>query len=233
MTNKKLGANRASTSSPVVADHHEVVPLPGQDGRVRRVITRSGRRHRIKFPSKKLGRMVHCESLVEEAAARHFEYDPGIDFYQEQPTVIHYYLDDGSVRKYCPDFMLRRRDGSQVFIEVKTQKSLMDAKLVEKLAAIALRMNELDIEFKIWTDEDIYKEPRDSNVKRIHEALRTKGVNPRFTPNIDLEKGLTVTFSALREHLGSDSLIFMHYVAGHIDIDLNEPITDKTLIYIL
>ncbi len=233
MTNKKLGANRASTSSPVVADHHEVVSLPGQDGRVRRVITRSGRRHRIKFPSKKLGRMVHCESPVEAAAARHLEYDPEVDFYQEQPTVIHYYLQDGTARKYYPDFMLRRRDGSQVFIEVKTEGSLRSRELVNKLTAISLRMVELGIEFQIWTDNHIYREPKNSNVMRIHKALRTKGVNPRFVPNIDLEKGLTATFSALREHLGSDGQIFMHYVAGHIDIDLNEPITDKTLIYIL
>ena len=232
MTDKNLSANKALTRSKAAAVDIDATPLPGQDGRVRRVITRRGKKKRIKFPSKKLGRMVHCESPVEEAAARHLEYDPEIDFYQEQPTVIHYYLPDGTVRKYYPDFMLRRRDGSQVFIEVKTEKSLRSQKLVNKLAAISLRMVELGIEFKIWTDEYICKEPKNSNVMRIHEALRTKGVNARFTSKPDLRKGMTFTFDSLLARLGNESQIFMHYVAGHIDIDLNAPITDKTLVHI-
>jgi len=95
-----------------------------KDGRVRTVITRRGRRLRAKFPSRKLGRYVHAESLLERDALYHIEYSPSVVNYQEQPVVIHYYDECGKPRRYFADFLVKFADGSEEFIEVKSLREL-------------------------------------------------------------------------------------------------------------
>lgn len=205
---------------------------PKKDGRMRTVITRRGKNFRVKFPSRKLGRMVHCESLVEKDAVLHIEYDPDICFYQEQPAEILYYQEDGAVKKYYPDFLIRRQDGSQLFIEVKKEKELAKPDLIKKLAAIAVSMERQGHEFKIWTERLINKEPRSSNIKRIHAAVRVKNITVEATPKLNYARGAAVKFVELLETLGDESKVFMHYMAGNIHIDLDEVIVDETLVKI-
>lgn len=56
----------------------------------RRVITRSGRHFRGRYPSRKLGRMVAFESLIERDVILLLEFSRGVLSYQEQPTRIAY-----------------------------------------------------------------------------------------------------------------------------------------------
>lgn len=58
-----------------------------------------------KFPSRKTGRMVHHEGLLELDAIYHFENSPLISAYTEQPETIQY-PDDNRLRRYTPDFEL-------------------------------------------------------------------------------------------------------------------------------
>lgn len=54
-----------------------------EDMRVRHVMTRSGRNYRSYYPSKKLSRMVHCESILERKAAQFVMIPSDIDKYRD------------------------------------------------------------------------------------------------------------------------------------------------------
>lgn len=95
-----------------------------KDQKVRKVVTRSGRGFRGKFPSKKLNRMVEFESLHECNAIKMFEGSAIILSYQEQPVLIHYYDINHIPRKYYPDFSLRLKDGVKAHVEVKPSNIL-------------------------------------------------------------------------------------------------------------
>jgi hypothetical protein len=203
------------------------------DGRVRRVVTRSGRGHRGKFPSLKLARLVHWESLIERDAILVTEYDPSVLRYQEQPSVETYYDKEGKVRRYTPDLMIERHDGITI-AEVKPAKKLRSLPLRAKLAAIALRMQERNQPFRILTEVEIRREPRFSNAARIHDALRSLYSLDRSSLEKIPEylKG-EQRFGALVEALGSERLVFRHYMAGNLNIDLDQPICDAAVVAVL
>ena len=66
---------------------------------VRTVVTRSGKRFRGYFPSRKLRRMVGWESILERDAIAVLEYLPTVLHYEEQPSEETYYLEDGTTRR--------------------------------------------------------------------------------------------------------------------------------------
>ena len=203
------------------------------DGRVRRIVTRSGRGYRGKFPSMKLGRLVHWESLIERDAILITEYDPSVLTYQEQPCVETYYDKEGRVRRYTPDLLIERQDGITI-AEVKPAKKLKSLPLRDKLEAIALRMQERNQPFRILTEVEIRREPRFSNIARIHEVLRSLYSLDRSTLE-KIPEGLKGEhqFGALVEALGSERLVFRHYMAGNLKIDLDQSICDATVVVVL
>lgn len=82
----------------------------------RKVLTRSGRRVRYLYPSKKNRAQVQCESRLEFDAAMHFEFSTNIKRYREQPVRVTYRDREGEVRIYFPDFELTMTDGTIVHI---------------------------------------------------------------------------------------------------------------------
>lgn len=104
-------------------------------GRARKVITRSGRKFRGKFPSRKLGRMVHFESLLERDAIAILEAAADIASYQEQPRRVEY--SDGEViREYFPDFQAVAVTGEVVDVEVKSSAQFHRNAIKKKFSAI-------------------------------------------------------------------------------------------------
>ena len=90
---------------------------------VRKVMTRSGRNYRSYFPSKKLNRMVHCESILERKAVHLFENSNLVVSFQEQPIQI-WYAEEEKIKTYFPDFLLRL-EKSEGLIEVKPSSCLL------------------------------------------------------------------------------------------------------------
>lgn len=203
------------------------------DGRARSIVTRSGRGYRGKFPSLKLGRLVHWESLLERDAILQTEYDPSVLTYQEQPCVVTYYDAEGTVRRYTPDLRIERQTGVTI-VEVKPKRKLSQPSLRGKLEAIALRMQEREQAFQILTEIDIRHEPRYSNLVRIHDALRNLNSVDR-SPLAELPHYLTgeYRFDDLVKALGSERVVFRHFLAGSLHIDINRAITGATLVRVL
>lgn len=138
--------------------------------RARKIIAPTGGIIRGKFPSRKNGRMVHYEGLLERDAILLFEMSPNIVRYREQPSSIRY--PDGSrLRKYTPDFELCLITGEVVLIEIKPAKNLLKEDVNHSLSCIHLFFQRNDQAFQVITDESIRQEPRLANLRWIHKRL--------------------------------------------------------------
>jgi hypothetical protein len=220
-------------ASPQLDSNEHTGGRPVIDGRVRRIVTRSGRGFRGKFPSLKLGRFVHWESILERDAILMTEYDPSVLSYQEQPCVVTYYDAQGTVRTYTPDLRIERESG-ETFAEVKPSRKLAKPDLRAKLEAIALRMKERKQPFRILTELEIRREPRYSNAARIHDALRSlNSVDRSKLKAIPKSLKGEQRFGDLVKALGSERQVFRHFVAGNVEIDLDQPISDASLVLVL
>lgn len=147
-------------------------PMGDTHSRARQVISPSGGIVRGKFPSRKNGRMVHHEGLLELEAIYLFETSPLIVRYREQPATIHY-PDGARLRRYTPDFELVLASGLVVLIEVKPVRSLQDEEVRHKLDRVAEHMQRSTTPFIVLTDATIRQEPRLSSLRWIyHRAAR-------------------------------------------------------------
>ncbi|MEI8572875.1 transposase [Methylomonas sp. LW13] len=200
--------------------------------RARNVITPSGGIVRGKFPSRKNGRMVHHEGLLELEAIYLFEASPNIVRYREQPVTLHY-PDGAKLRRYTPDFELVLTTGEIVLIEVKPVSSLGHDDVQHKLNCVAEHMRRSKMPFVILTDEVIRQEPRLSNLRWV---LRQA---PRIRPSAD---AMTVAINKLRDclpaslaevtALTTDSSVDLYclLLAGSLRCSLDQPISDDTRI---
>lgn len=116
-------------------------------------------------PSRKNGRVVQYESILERDYIQLIEADPGVESYTEQPTAMRW--DDGD-RHYETtfDFEVKRIDGSKYLAEVKplakVQKYGLDD-LYGHARAHAKKNKYSDLE--LWTEREIRAMPRLANAE--------------------------------------------------------------------
>jgi hypothetical protein len=193
--------------------------------RVRKVVTRSGKKFRGKFPSEKLGRMVHWESLLEHDAILHLECHPLVVSYQEQASVEIYYDANGIAHKYVTDLRAVLVHGTELYREVKPRGKLHKPEISRKLGAVALRFEERGLDFRVWTEEVIRREPLFSNLKTLCGG--TKAV-PAREAVAGLEKlkqtGSDWSFNEVVCELGSARLALSLLRTGHLHADLESKV---------
>ena len=150
------------------------VPVGDSHQRARQVISPSGGIMRGKFPSRKNGRMVHHEGLLELDAIYLLEASPQVAGYREQPITITY-PDGDRVRKYTPDLEVELVSGERIWIEVKPSVFLGKEEVRHKLECVASHLKRSGQAFVILTDEVLRMEPRQANVRTIcHRAMRVR-----------------------------------------------------------
>jgi hypothetical protein len=201
--------------------------------RARKVVTRSGKRIRGKFPSTKLGRMVHWESLYERDAILHLEYHPLVVSYQEQPSVEIYYDPVGESHKYFPDFSALLSHGKELCFEVKPERFLKKRDVREKLDSVAMRFEELGRHFRVLTEKDIRREPLLTNLKAIH--VSAKKVSHRETVlqlANSVAAGPTWSFRDLVMQLGSVQSVLRLIRADHLRADLEAALTYESPVWL-
>src|SRR5438034_4136603 len=89
-----------------------------------RRIHNAGRRINVcKFPSQKNGRNVWTESIIELCFAIISERDRNVISYTTQTARIHYEL-DGKRRYYTADYLVYRRVGRPLIVEIKYQRQV-------------------------------------------------------------------------------------------------------------
>jgi hypothetical protein len=201
--------------------------------RVRKVVTRSGKRFRGKFPSLKLNRMVHWESMMERDAILHFEYHPLVLSYQEQPSIEIYYDKAGEQHRYFPDFKLTFLEGEDLYVEVKPARLLVTTAVRDKLQAVAKRFEEQGRRFRVMTEDDIRRQPLLANLQRIHSTSKRAA---QKIPDSQLAKTLSGGPNWKLATL-STQLLGVHNVlrlvqSNYLRIDLEKQLTDDSDVWI-
>ncbi|MGV8991613.1 MAG: TnsA endonuclease N-terminal domain-containing protein [Thiobacillus sp.] len=209
-----------------------VSPVGDQHSRARTIVRHTGGIVRGKFPSRKNGRMVHHEGLLELEAIYLFEASPRVIRYREQPITIRY-PDGVRLRRYTPDFELVLDTGETVLIEVKPVRSLEEEDVRLKLQKVASFLSRTAQRFVILTGDTLRQEPRLSNLKWVyHQAAR-------IPPSPDLVR---VAVNRCRDQfplsLKSAETLFKEYgvdpysllLAGSLGCSLAQPISPDTQI---
>jgi hypothetical protein len=200
--------------------------------RARKVISPSGGIVRGKFPSRKNGRMVHHEGLLELDAIYLFETSPNIVKYCEQPVTLHY-PDSDRLRRYTPDFELVLATGEIVLVEVKPVSSIEHRDVQHKLDCVTKHMRRSETAFTVLTDQDIRQEPRLSNLRWIyHQCHRIPPSPDAMTVAIDkIRHRLPVSLAAATTLIKTGTVEpYSLLLAGHLRCSLGEPISQETLI---
>lgn len=202
--------------------------------RAREVISPSGGIVRGKFPSRKNGRMVHHEGLLELDAIYLFETSPRIAKYREQPPTI-YYPDGARLRRYTPDFELILFTGEIVLVEVKPRRSLADDDVRHKLDCVVAHLQRSAQSFVILTDETIRQEPRQANLRAIyHQAARIPPACTALATALDRHRSqFPASMRRVRELLTERSVDpYSMLMAGLLRCELDEPVSTDTLLYL-
>lgn len=205
-------------------------PAGDQHRRSREVVRPTGGIMRGKFPSRKNGRMVHHEGMLELDAIYLFEASPQIVRYREQPSTIRY-PDGEKLRRYTPDFELLLITGEIVLVEIKPMRSLQDDEVRHKLDCVAAYLKSSGQTFVILTDDIIRQEPNLSNLRWVYQ--RAARVPPsadagriaaqRHRQQFPLPIGAAV---ALYAEGGTDPYSLL--LAGWLRCTLSRPISSDT-----
>ncbi|RYE41875.1 MAG: transposase [Hyphomicrobiales bacterium] len=134
--------------------------------RSREIVLPTGGIMRGKFPSRKNGRVVHHEGLLELDAIYLFEISPQISRYREQPD-RYFYPDGDRVRRYTPDFELHLFDGTLAWVEIKPTRYLQGLDIAHRFECVAEHMGRNAKPFTILTELVLRQEPRQTNVRTI------------------------------------------------------------------
>lgn len=206
----------------------------GLHSRARTVITPSGGIVRGKFASRKNGRSIHYEGLLEQEALYLLEACPSVTAYWEQPVTIPYPNGD-LVRRYTPDLKVHLRTDEMVYIEVKPRRSLLQPEVASKLKAVGCHFERSAQRFELLLDDDIRQQPRLSNLKWIyHQVPRTLPTAQQVTFELRRLGGrfpMSIG-QAARELAGTKVDPFSLLLMGECRCDLTQPLSLDTQIHL-
>ncbi len=198
---------------------------------VRRVVTRSGRGIRGKFPSRKLGRMVEWESTIEADAIRLFEFNVSVASYGSQPSEEVYHDASGIAHAFVPDFKVNWVQGGAIFIEVKSDADAAYPPTKRLLGMKAMAMQAQGKVYRVLTHAQIRQQPRFDNLKLLERHYRTS-LSPevlQLLPGISRDQPFRI--QDLAPSLGGKEVVFAAIACGVLRTDLNTPLNQESHVW--
>ena len=141
---------------------------------VRRVVTRSGKHMRGKFPSRKMGVMMPWESPIEADAIRLFEFNPGVVSYCAQPSREVYYDAGGIAHSFIPDFRVDFHHGDSIWVEIKSDADVEYPPTARTLGLKAMALQEQGRCYRLLNASQIAQQPRFDNLKLLERASMSR-----------------------------------------------------------
>lgn len=130
-----------------------VVPEPGKL-RMRKLIGRSRRVATGKYPSWKMGRLMHWESFQEAKVFRLLDACPGIRKFTEQPVLIRY-LDGDTWREHVPDVAFCTYHDALAVLEVKSSLDRHREEALERAEILRPKLAELGVFYGVVLQEQL------------------------------------------------------------------------------
>jgi len=200
---------------------------------IRKVVTRSGKKFRGRFPSRKNATMVCWESLHERDAIRLLEYSANVVSYEEQPTEETFYV-KGVPHRYYPDFRVHFSNGQVLDIEVKPARKLRTPDNKEKYGRIATMYARSGRYFRILTECDYRAEPLRRNLLRVQRAsklIRRESDAALLLMRLGTAR-TTWTLDAAGRLLGSVDRVFALVAWQELCVDLRSEIRGQTPVWL-
>jgi hypothetical protein len=210
-----------------------VINFP-KDGKIRsrKVVKRSNARMTGKYPSLKMQRMMQWESEHESNAMRIFDATVEVIAFNEQPCEIVYEMDGEWFRHY-PDFLIQTLDGN-TFCEVKMAADAASDEVAKRTAHLTQYLPYYDYQYRIELAEDLAREPRLGNLKRL---LKLGRVDVSLTEKEHFRQFFKQHDAILWSDLKQDECHPMLLpqacrliLDGVLTIDLNQPISESSAI---
>lgn len=194
----------------------------------RQVVRPTGGIFRGRFPSRKSGRSVAFESLIERDAVLLFEFSRGVVRYREQPYSIHYTF-EGRPRRYTPDFELTLASGAVLLIEVKPEEKARAPEEEGRLRCIGEHFSELGLPFRVLTDIHIRRGTLLRNLNMLFPYLGRpmSGLQRRLAVAPLLDQPF-LTVSQARDRLGSIAEVWRFLAQDLLTCDLRQQLTEST-----
>ncbi|RXZ36082.1 hypothetical protein D9O50_05860 [Oxalobacteraceae bacterium CAVE-383] len=200
--------------------------------RAREPIGRSFGLVRGKFPSKKIGRMIHWESQLERDTVLLLEFSPGVIRYREQPFKIHIVL-DGKTSRYTPDFEVIRANGEIEIIEVKPSQIYADKHEMKRFAQIKKYFNDQGSEFRIVTEKEIRNEWLLENLKILKRFRRGALSNVQRKILLEKAQGISeIQFGRAQQIFTDCGEVWSLLADGILQTDLSREVLPTTTLKI-
>lgn len=221
-----LPSGAVTTSSGVAV----TLPIPGQI-RVRRIVHRGAQRPVTKVPSITLGRIVHCESVLEAELASILDACPAVVRFAEQAAVLHY-LHNGSPKWHIPDFVVET-DHAREFIEVKFSYDVNED-VLDRTTLLAELLRPYRIGYRLITEVEIRAGWALVNARKL--LVRGRAAP---TPEWALLAGETIRRNGVLplSHFGwalagsvEGAGIARQIIDGYLHVDMSREITSTTLV---
>jgi hypothetical protein len=123
-----------------------------------------------RFPSTKMGRMIAFESMLERDFIYLLDYDPAVEWFEEQPLCIEY-LHETKLLRYTPDFRLLEC-GQHVLVECKPERFVETEENRRKFAGARAWCAGQGWEFRIVTDQQVRNGYRLQNIRLLAQYAR-------------------------------------------------------------
>jgi hypothetical protein len=204
-------------------------PAPGQI-RSRKVVSRSNARSAGKYPSWKMGRMMHWESSNQLNAFRLLDCDPNVTSYSEQPCQITYIM-DGVERIHHPDILITTA-GTKRLWEVKPRSKALEPEVLARTALLSRALPKWGYAYRMMFAEDLARQPHLSNAILLL-SLAKRTVSDCEWENVKrtvAEQGALVWSQACAGNYGRNGreILCSLVLRGALTIDMNFPISPAT-----
>ncbi len=206
------------------------LPISGQI-RVRRIIHRGAPRPVTKVPSITMGRMIHCESVLESELASILDACPGVAGFAEQAVVLRY-LHNGEPKSHIPDFAVET-DQVREFIEVKFSHDVTED-VLDRTMLLAELLRPYRIGYRLITEVEIRAGWALVNARKL--LVRGRAAP---TPEWALLAGETIRRNGVLplSHFGwtlagsvEGAGIARQIIDGYLHVDMSREITSSTLV---
>lgn len=200
-------------------------------GPVRKVVTRSGRGIRSKFPGRKGAGMVACESPLEADAALLFEFNPAVRSYAAQPSWEVYHDAQGNAHRFAPDFRVDFVHGNQLLVEIKSDRDAAYPPTARVLGLKAMAMQAQGKHYRVLTSKEIRKQPRFANLSLLRASSRQTG-DVDFIESLDvMDRQAILQVCDLAGPIGGPTQVFRAIANGMLCTDLDRRLDMQSLVW--
>jgi len=192
-----------------------------------------------RFPSIKMGRMIAFESLLERDFIYLLDFDPSVEWFEEQPLTIEY-MHETKPQHYTPDFRLFEA-GQHVLIECKPECLVDTDENRRKFTAAQDWCDKRGWEIRTVTDRQVRSGYRLQNVRLLTQYAR-QSVDPllrsriyAFLQNVQPSRPIReIARTLLPANQAAVTASLLHLVYHHaLSLPLDSaPISEDTVVFL-